>query len=168
MLTQCSSLRTLSSLNYCLSAVGTSSVEGHIGSWFRTRPNILNRLGKCLDFTYYSQVEKRVTGNACTFCKKNRNRTIRDTQLGSHCSDTCLSLFQCCFVMVFQSDDCPVSRPILKGKRTSSTTCQRSNVPSSSVTNCSLVCRRRSVLEQTEGPPQQSGWCQFYIPVFHY
>ena len=34
------------------------------------QPNILNRLGKCLDFNYYSQVEKRVTGNACTFCRK--------------------------------------------------------------------------------------------------
>ena len=51
------------------------------------QPNILNRLGKCFDFNYYSQVEKRVTGNACTFCRKTkRNRTIRDTQLGSHCS----------------------------------------------------------------------------------
>ena len=58
--------------------------------------------------------------------------------------------------MVFQSHDCPVSRPILKGKRTSNTTCQRSNVPSSNVTNCSLVCRRRSVLEQTEDPPQNN------------
>ena len=27
---------------------------------------------------------------------------IKDTQLGSHCSDTCLSLFQCCFVMFFR------------------------------------------------------------------
>ena len=27
--------------------------------------------------------------------------TIKDNQLGSHCSDTCLSLFQCSFVMVF-------------------------------------------------------------------
>ena len=27
--------------------------------------------------------------------------TIDDTQLGSHCSDTCLCLFQCCFEMVF-------------------------------------------------------------------
>ena len=88
--------------------------------------------------------------------EKKRNCTTRDTQLRSHCSGTCHSLFQCCFVMVFQSDDCPVSRPILKGKRTSNTTCQRSNVPSFNVTNCSLVCRRRRVLEQTEGPPQNS------------
>ena len=52
--------------------------------------------------------------------------TIDDTQLGSHCSDTCLCLFQCCFEMAFWWT-CPSSRPTLegKGKRGSSTTCQR-------------------------------------------
>ena len=52
--------------------------------------------------------------------------TIKDNQLGSHCSDTCLSLFQCCFVMVFPWN-CPSSRPTLKGtgKRRLSTTFQR-------------------------------------------
>ena len=52
--------------------------------------------------------------------------TIKDTQLGSRCSDTCLSLFQCRFVMVFQWN-CPSLRPTLKGKgkRRLSTTCQR-------------------------------------------
>ena len=53
---------------------------------------------------------------------------VKDTQLGSHCSDTLylsLSLFQCCFVMAFWWT-CPSSRPTLKGagKRRSSTTCQ--------------------------------------------
>ena len=53
---------------------------------------------------------------------------MKDTQLGSHCSDTLylsLSLFQCCFVMAFWWT-CPSSRPTLKGagKRRSSTTCQ--------------------------------------------
>ena len=41
--------------------------------------------------------------------------TIDDTQLGSHCSDTCLCLFQCCFEMVFWWT-CPSSRPTLGGK----------------------------------------------------
>ena len=52
--------------------------------------------------------------------------TIKDTQLGSHCSGTCQSPFQCCFVMVFRSN-CPSSRTTLKGggKRTSSTACRR-------------------------------------------
>ena len=51
--------------------------------------------------------------------------TIKDTHLWSHCSDTCLSPFQCCFVMVFQWNY-PSSRPTLKGtgKRRLSTTCQ--------------------------------------------
>ena len=35
--------------------------------------------------------------------------------LGQHCSDICLSLFQCCFVMVFRWN-CPSSRPKLRGK----------------------------------------------------
>ena len=52
--------------------------------------------------------------------------TIKDTQLGSHCSGTCLSPFQCCFVMVFRWNF-PSSSPTLKGggKRTSSTACRR-------------------------------------------
>ena len=40
---------------------------------------------------------------------------IKDTQLGSHCSDTCLSLFRCCLVMVLWWN-CPSSRPTLRGK----------------------------------------------------
>ena len=43
-------------------------------------------------------------------CKKSRFTKIKGTQLGSHCSDTCLSLFQCCFVMVFRWN-CPSLRP---------------------------------------------------------
>jgi len=40
---------------------------------------------------------------------------IKDTQLGSHCSGTCLSLFQCCGVMVFRWN-CPILRQG-KGRR---------------------------------------------------
>ena len=49
-----------------------------------------------------------------------RGSAIKATQLGSHCSGTCLSLFRCCFEMVFQNS--PGSRPTLKGtgKRRSS------------------------------------------------
>ena len=67
---------------------------------------------------------------------------MKDTQLGSHCSDTLylsLSLFQCCFVMAFWWT-CPSSRPTLKGagKRRSSTTCQHPSIdPSFNVTDCS-------------------------------
>ena len=68
--------------------------------------------------------------------------TIDDTQLGSHCSDTCLYLFQCCFEMVFWWT-WPSSRPTLggKGKRARA---QNVNViplidPSSNVTDCSSV-----------------------------
>ena len=45
-------------------------------------------------------------------CKKWRFTTIKGTQLGSHCPDTCLSLslFQRCFVMVFRWN-CPSLRP---------------------------------------------------------
>ena len=52
-----------------------------------------------------------------------RGLTIKDTQVGLHCSGTCLSLFQCCFVMIFRWN-CPSSRPTLKGteKRRLSTT----------------------------------------------
>ena len=52
--------------------------------------------------------------------------TIDDTQLGSHCSDTCLCLFQCCFEMVFwwtvSKFEADIGR---KRKKRSSTTCQR-------------------------------------------
>ena len=68
--------------------------------------------------------------------------TIDDTQHGSHCSDTCLCLFQCCFEMVFWWT-CPSSRLTLggKGKRGRA---QHVNVipsidPSSNVTDCSSV-----------------------------
>ena len=66
--------------------------------------------------------------------------TISETQLGSHCSDICLSLFQCCFVMVFRWN-CPSSRPKLRGKGKGGRA-QHVNVipsidPSSKVTDCS-------------------------------
>ena len=68
--------------------------------------------------------------------------TIDDTQLGSHSSDTCLCLFQCCVEIVFWWT-CPSSRPTLggKGKRGRA---QHVNVipsidPTSYVTDCSSV-----------------------------
>ena len=74
--------------------------------------------------------------------------TIDDTQLGSHCSDTCLCLFKCCFEMVFWWT-CPSSRPTLggKGKRGRA---QHVNVipsidPSSNVTDCSSVNKNHFV-----------------------
>ena len=68
--------------------------------------------------------------------------TIDDTQLGSHCSDTCLYLFQCCFEMVFWWT-CPSSRLTLGGKGKKGRA-QHVNVipsidPSSNVTDCSSV-----------------------------
>ena len=66
-----------------------------------------------------------------------RGLTIKDTQVGLHCSGTCLSLFQCCFVMIFRWN-CPSSRPTLKGteKRRSSTTCERYSFNWPNVMDC--------------------------------
>ena len=43
------------------------------------------------------------------------SKHFSDTQLGSHYSNTCLSLFHCCFVMVFRWN-CSSSRATLTGK----------------------------------------------------
>ena len=66
-----------------------------------------------------------------------RGLTIKDTQVGLHCSGTCLSLFQCCFVMIFRWN-CPSSRPTLKGteKRRLSTTCERYSFNWPNVMDC--------------------------------
>ena len=65
--------------------------------------------------------------------------TIKATQLGSHCSDTCFSLFQCYFVMVFRWN-CPSSRPTLKGtgegKSRTTCHCYSLDFESSNVTDC--------------------------------
>ena len=73
---------------------------------------------------------------------------IKDTQLRSHCSDTCLSLFRCCLVMVIWWN-CPSSRPALRGKGKGHRA-QHINVipsidPSSNVTDCSLTARPATV-----------------------
>ena len=68
--------------------------------------------------------------------------TIDDTQLGSHCSDTCRCLFQCCSEMVFWWT-CPSSRPTLGGKgkrgRAQHVKVIPSIDPSSNVMDCSSV-----------------------------
>ena len=53
--------------------------------------------------------------NCCVAFDLFVSKHFSDTQLGSHYSDTCLSLFQCCFVMVFRWN-CSSSRPTLRGK----------------------------------------------------
>ena len=49
------------------------------------------------------KVGERTFGTPCIW------PAIKDLQLGSHCSGTCLSYFQCCVVMVFRWN-CPISR----------------------------------------------------------
>ena len=62
---------------------------------------------------------------------------IKDTQLGSHCSDT---LYLSLSLPMLFFNGCPSLRPTMKGtgKRRSSTTCQHYSIdPSSNVTDCS-------------------------------
>ena len=80
--------------------------------------------------------------------------TIKDTQLGSHCSDTYLYLFQCCFVMVFWWN-CPSSRPTLNRKGKGGPAKHVNVIPSIdlsyNVTDCSYDYMHTSIMP-TGGP----------------
>ena len=68
--------------------------------------------------------------------------TIKDSQLGSHCSDTCLSLFQCCFIMVFGWNclkfEANIERDVEKEVEDNMSTLFVQLTLSSKVTDCSL------------------------------
>ena len=70
------------------------------------------------------------------------SKHFSNTQLGSHYPNTCLCLFQCCFVIVFRWN-CSSSRPTLRGKekggRAKHVNVIPSIDPSSNVIDCSCI-----------------------------